>query len=700
VTGAREKQGRSAVERMLEARSVAVIGASARAGTPGHQTLLELRKGRFGGAVFPVNPKYDELEGQRCFPSIGDVPEAVDLAVIALSNALLEETLTACAEAGVASAVIYASGHEESDESLPLTERLTKIGLDAGMAICGGNCMGFVNVERGLRATGWYEPEKLEPGPIAFISHSGSAYAALLHNDRSLRFNIAVSAGQEFATTAADYMRYALDLESTRAIGLFIETIRDPVGFRESMALANEHDVPVVALKVGREELTRRLVASHSGALAGEDGAYEALFRADNVHRVESLDELGDALALFVAGRRAGPGALASVHDSGGERGMLVDAAATVGVPLAQISDDTSKRLEGLLDPGLPPVNPVDFWGTGRDAFTVITGCERALLDDPNVAALAFTVDLTTEDDPDDGYVASFLDVWPDTDKPMAMLSNFASGIDRSDAKRLHEVGAPVLEGTLTGLAAFRHLFDHRDHRVLPPSVAPSPVAASTRNEWAKRMAGGEPLDEVEAFELLRTYGVSAVASVRADGADAAASAAEALGYPVALKTAMPGISHKSDVGGVHLGVADRQSLIDAYTELSGRLGRHVTVAAMAPPGVEIHLGIVRDAQFGPLVLVAAGGVLVEVLNDRRLALPPLDVVRARRLVDDLRVRPLLDGVRGQPRADIDALVKAIVGLSWLAHDLGDRLDAVDVNPVICGADGCVAADGLVVPRR
>jgi acyl-CoA synthetase (NDP forming) len=282
----------------------------------------------------------------------------------------------------------------------------------------------------------------------------------------------------------------------------------------------------------------------------------------------------------------------------------------------------------------------------------------------------------------------------------MAMLSNFASGIDRSDALRLNDAGAPVLEGTPTGLAAFRHLFDHRDHRVMPPITAPSQVAASTRNEWARRLASGEPFDEVEAFELLRSYGVSAVASVWADGADAAASAAEALGYPVALKTAMPDIAHKSDVGGVRLGIGDRQSLIDSYAELSGRLGRRVTVAAMAPPGLEIHLGIVRDAQFGPLVLVAAGGVLVEVLKDRRLAVPPLDDVRARPLVDELRVRPLLEGVRGQPPADVDALVNAIVGLSWLAHDLGDRLEALDVNPVICAPEGCVAVDALVLPRR
>jgi acetate---CoA ligase (ADP-forming) len=691
---------RNPLERMLGARSVAVIGASARAGTAGHQTLLELRKGGFAGAVYPVNPKYEELEGWRCYPSVSDVPEPADLAVISLSNALLEETLTACAGAGVGSAVIYASVFEEPREDVPpLTERLTAIARKAKMAICGGNCMGFVNVERGLRATGWYEPERLEPGPIAFISHSGSAFAAMLHNDRRLRFNLAISSGQELVTTAADYLRFALGLESTRAIGLFIETIRDPGGFREAMARANERDVPVVALKVGREALTRELVASHSGALAGEDGAYEALFRADGVHRVETLDEMGDALALFVAGRRAGPGALASVHDSGGERAMLVDAAAAAGVPLASIAPKTADRLAELLDPGLPPVNPLDFWGTGRDAFAVINGCERALLEDPGVAALAFSVDLTTEDDPEEGYVASFLEVWPETDKPMAMLSNFAGGISRVDAERLYEVGAPVLEGTLTGLAAFRHLFEHRDRRALAPVEGSSPAIVEVRDRWRERLVTGEPFDERESLALVADYGVPVVTSDRAETFDEALAAAERMGFPVALKTAEPRHVHKSDVSGVRLWIDGKVSLAEAYGEFASRLGLRVTVERMAPAGVEIHLGIVRDPQFGPLVLVAAGGVLVEMLKDRRMALPPLDEARARRLVDGLKVRPLLGGVRGQPSADVDALLRAIVAVSWLAHDLGAGLEALDVNPVICGPAGCLAVDALVIPR-
>jgi acyl-CoA synthetase (NDP forming) len=686
---------------MLEARSVAVIGASAREGSVGHESLRELVElGRFDGAVYPINPRYDDLFGHRCYASIAEVPEPVDLAVISLANAMLEDTLTACVETSVGSAVIYASGFEEPREDAPpLTERLTTIARDAGMAICGGNCMGFVNVGTGLRATGWEEPAVLEPGGITFVSHSGSAFAALLHNDRHLRLNLAVSSGQEFVTTTSDYVRYALGLESTTAIGLFIETIRDPEGFRGAMEIANERDVPVVVLKVGREAFTREMVSAHSGALAGEDGAYEALFEAHGVHRVESLDEMADTLALFDAGRRAGPGALATAHDSGGERAMMVDAAAAAGVPLATLGSEATERLSELLDEGLLPINPLDFWGTGRDAGEVIEGSLRALVEDPSVAALAFAVDLVTDDSDEEGYFSCFLRVWPETDKPMAMLSNFASGIDRNDVRRIYEAGAPALEGTMTGLAAFRHLFEHRDHRALPPVAGSSPASDEVRERWHARLSSGEPLDELEGLALLADYGVSVVQSGRADTLEDAIAAATRIGFPVAVKTAVPGVQHKSDVGGVRLGIDDSPSLEEAYEDLERHLGPQVTVMAMAPKGVEVALGIVGDPEFGPLVLVAAGGVLVEVLKDRRLALPPLDEPRARRLIDRLRIRPLLDGVRGQPPADVRALADAMVRLGWLAHDLGEHLEALDANPVICGPNGCVAVDALVIPR-
>jgi len=686
---------------MLEARSVAVVGASVREGSVGNQSLVELLEGGFEGPVYPVNPKYEEILGLRCYPAVSQIGSPVDLAILAVGNPLLEEQLRLAADAGARSAVIFASCYEAPrDDAPPLADRLAAIARDAGMAVCGGNCMGFANLEKGVRALGFYEPKGLQPGPIAFVSHSGSAFSALLHNDRGLSFNIAVSSGLEFAATAAQYIGYALSLESTKVIGLFLESIRDPIAFVDALRAADDRDVPVVALKVGKEALTRRMVTAHSGALAGEDGAYEALFEAHGVLRVESLDEMADALALLGSGRRAGPGGLASVHDSGGERALLVDSAAAVGVPLATISEGTTKRLTELLEHGLLPVNPLDFWGTGRDAHDVVTGCMRALLGDPDSAALVFSVDLTTEDQPDEGYIRMAEEVFPETTKPFAMLSNFASGIDRADAKRLEDAGIPVLEGTLTGLAAFRHLFDHREHRALPALTGTSPVDTKTRERWETLLSTEGSFSEPAALGLLSDYGVPTIRSQITGSLEDALAAAGDIGYPVALKTAMPGIEHKSDVGGVRLGLAHAAAVARAYRDLADRLGPRVAVAAMAAPGIEIHLGIVRDEQFGPLVLVAAGGVLVEVLNDRRLALPPLDAARAMRLIDRLKIRPMLGGVRGQPPADLAALAEAVVALSWLAHDLGEHIEALDANPVIAGVDRCVAVDALVVPRR
>jgi acyl-CoA synthetase (NDP forming) len=685
---------------MLEARSVAVVGASARPESFGEQMMLQLVRGGFDGAVYPVNPRYEEVMGHRSYPSIGEVPEPVDLAVLGVSNALLEGQLTAAAEAGARSAVIFASCYEAPSEGRPpLAERLASVARRAGMALCGGNGMGFINADRGLRACGFPEPFGRQPGPITFISHSGSAFSAILHNDRGLRFNLVVSSGLEMITTTDQYIEYALDQPTTGLIALFIETARDPAGFRSALARAAEMDVPVVALKVGRTDQAKELVAAHSGALAGEDGAYEALFDAYGVARVETFDEMADTIELFAAGRRAGPGGLAAIHDSGGERAHLIDMAARTNVPLAEISEATTKRLEAALEEGLPAVNPLDAWGTGNRADEIFIECMRAMLDDPDTSALAFCVDLTTELTPETGYSRVAREVFGGTEKPVAVLGNLASAVDRRDAAFVRRAGIPVLEGTATGLAAFRHLFDRRDFRARPVLMDASPIDAERRDEWRATLSSGDPVDEAAALALLSDYGVLVVDHAVAVDVDGALASAEGIGWPVALKTAQPGVAHKSDVGGVQLDLGDARALRDAYADLARRLGPQVMVGAMAPPGIELHLGVINDAQFGPLVLVAAGGTLVEVLSDRQLALPPLDQSRARPMLDRLRIRPLLDGVRGSPPVDVDAVVRAVVAVSCLARDLGDQLQALDVNPLIAGPDGCVAVDALLVPR-
>lgn len=692
------------LERMFGARSVALVGASARAGSVGAVTLEQLVDGGYTGEIFPVNPRYSELHGRRCFPSLSDIPEPVELAVIAVPDRALVEQVELAAVTGIRAAVVFGgfSAMADVDGSAPgdggtLVDRLRRIAQESDMVLCGPNGMGFVDLERRLRACGYYEPLTRRAGSIAFISHSGSVFSAMLHNDRGLEFNLAVSAGQEAVVTAGDYLAYALERESTEVVALFLETVRDPATFRAALDRALRRDIPVVALKVGCSPQASELVRAHSGGLAGDDGAYEALFDTYGVTRVRSLDEMADTLELFRAGRRAGPGGLATVHDSGGERAHLADVADDEGVPFSVIGEDTSQRLADRLDPGLSPSNPLDAWGSGRDFAAAFHDHAMALHDDADTSIVALALDLTTEDDPSGGYLWMARKVMAETTKPVAVVSNLATGIDRRDATYLRDGGVPVLEGTRTGLAAIRHLLRRRDVLARPEIGTPPRPPDEIRARWRLRLAAGDPLGEADALDLLRDYGLRVVAHHRATDVASAIAAAQEVGWPVALKTAVPGIEHKSDVDGVHLGVADADQLRRTYGDLVERLGPEVLISPMVPPAPELALGMVRDPQLGAVLVVAAGGTLAELLHDRQVALPPLDEARALDLLDRLTVRQVLDGARGRPPADVASIVEAIVAFSVLVDDLGDLIVAMDVNPVIAGPDGCVAVDALVL---
>jgi acyl-CoA synthetase (NDP forming) len=424
------------------------------------------------------------------------------------------------------------------------------------------------------------------------------------------------------------------------------------------------------------------------------------LFDATGVHEVRTLEEMADAMELFSSPRRVGAGrGIASVHDSGGERALFVDRAHDLGVAFAAVSSETIAAIDDTLDPGLEAANPLDAWGTGIDADRIFRESFLALHDDPDTAAMAFVVDLTRQGEPyDEGYLQVAKDVWEATTKPFCVLSNLASAVALEEAAYLRDLGIPVLEGTSSGLIALRALIAHRDVRAREGAETPAPVRDEVRARWRERLASDGEMSEVEGLALLADYGVPVVEARQVSSAQEAVAAAEVIGFPVVLKTAAPGVQHKSDVDGVRLGLATADAVRGAYDDVAGRLGPLAAVAAMAPDGVEVALGIVRDPSFGPLVLVAAGGVLVELLHDRALAMPPLDLASARRLVDRLQMRPLLDGVRGTEAGDVDALAGAVSRLSLLAADLGDLLAGLDVNPVIVSASGCVAVDALVIP--
>ena len=674
---------------MLKARSVAVVGASERSGSVGDQTIRQLISGGFVGEVHAVNPRYESVHGISAVPSLEDIGASVDLAVLAVANGQLEAEMEKVLSTGTRSVAIFASCHGEAAGGGSLRDRLRDLADRGGVPICGGNGMGFLNVEERIRVCGFYQPEDLRPGGVAFLSHSGSLFSAMLHNQRGIKFNLVVSTGLEINTPMDAYMRWALDLGSTRVLAIFLETIRDPDGFRQALGRADEMDVPVIALKVGATSKGQEAVATHSEGLAGDDAVYEALFEAHGVHRVWSMDEMADTVELFASGRRATASGLAAVHDSGGERALLIDTADRVGVELPPLGERATTRLSRVLDPGLEPVNPIDAWGTGRDAEEVFVECLQAVADDPAVGAVAFCVDLTAEEKPDYAYSDAAFTVAGLTGKPLTVLSNLTTTVDPAQAARLREGGIPVLEGTETGLRAIRHLLDRHERSIrLPLSSRLSPASNPV-----PEVAG-----EADALHVLDSYGIPVPRfEVAADEA-ALLEAAGRIGYPIVLKTAEP-VDHKTEQDGVVVGLEDEARLADAYRDLASRLGPRVLAAEQIPHGVEIGLGMVDDEEFGPVVIISAGGGLIETMSDRVAVLPPVDKAGAVRALDRLRIRHLLDGARGRPPSDLDSLAEVIARFSEMAADGTGQVGAMDVNPVIAGPAGAVAVDALIKPR-
>ena len=693
----------AAVTAMLEARSIALVGASARPGSLGARMVEQVAKSPSRPRTYLVNPRYAEIDGQPCLPRLTDVPEPVDLVLLGVPDKALEEQLGLAASRGDRSALVFGYARD-----LPaadgLGDRLAAIATPAGMAMCGPACMGFINVARGLRAVGYVEPDPVPAGSVALITHSGSVFFAMLRARRGFGFSLVVSSGQELVTTAAAYARYALGLAETRVLALVLEAIRDAAELRSVLGSARARDVPVVLLSAGRSEAGKALVSAHSGALAAADGAWEALAAAYGIHRVGDLAELADTLELFSvgqhgAGRRAAPGTgIATVHDSGLERAHVADLADELNVPFAPLSRATAARLAAVLEPGLAPGNPLDAWGTGRGAGPLFTECLSALAADPAVAAVALAVDLVPELDGDQAYPQAVLAAASGTAKPVAVLAGLPAAVDPVAAARLRALGVPVLEGTRSGLLALRHLLDHAAPGEPPPDPATTDPPAGPRERWAPVLAEGHPGGAV-LLDLLRDYGIPAVRARAVRTRAGAVAAAAEIGYPVVVKTDEPQIAHKSDVAGVRLGLGDPGAVGAAYDDLAARLGPRVLVCQTAAPGTELALGIARDPALGPLLVVSAGGVLIEIFSKRAVVLPPVTRATARALVSRLRLAAVLAGARGQLPADLDAIADAIVALSRLACDLGDALDALDINPLICGPSGAVAVDVLAVPR-
>ena len=670
---------------LLRPRSVAVVGASADNDAMGEWSLKNLLKGRYPGDIYAVNPRYDEVQGVSCYPTLLDLPAAPELVIFAVSDRWLEKVFDDAIAAGAKAAVIMSTLYLDDDASPPLKGRVAKKIRDAGLVVCGANGMGFYNVRDKVWACGFDSADHETPGNVALISHSGAGMSGLIDCDERLRINLAVSTGNELDATMDEYLDFALDLPETRAVGLFVETARNPGGFRSALAKAAAKQIPIVAIKVGRTRKSAELAVSHSGAMAGDDATYEALFDRYGVQRVRDMDELATALILFAEWPRIGPGGLVTLHDSGGERQLMVDLADEAGVPLTQLGADAVKELESILDPELPAINPLDAWSRGGpDSANQMADSLAAMMRDPGAAIGAVVQNRAPYGKVYRGYLEYMRRGHAASGKPVALVAaRQGTGHDDIAVTSTAE-GFPVLDGVPAFLRGVRALFDYRDFLERQDAALPEVSVPSGTIEPG----------EAGALRLLADCGLPVVpVTLISAEADAASSA-----YPVVLKTAAPGVAHKSEVGGVVLNIETEEQLRQAYGDMAERLGPAALIAPMAGEGVEMMLGVRTDPQFGPVVLIGFGGVYAETLRDVTFALPPFSAGHAKRCVERLQLRPMLDGQRGRAPADIDAYCEAAARFSVMVHHLRNEIREIDVNPVIVHESGCTIVDALVVP--
>ena len=683
---------------LLKPSSIAVLGASQKSGSVGNEVIVNLLRGGFEGSIYPVNPGYEEILGIACYPSLVDLPARPDMVIFAISDRRIESALDDVIALNIPACTIFSALILDNDSTPNLKQRIATKAQNAGLLVAGANGMGFYNVRDRVLAGGFDTRDHPYPGNVSLISQSGAGMSGIVDCEQRLQFNLAVSSGYELTVSMEDYLDYALDLKETKVVGLFLETSRYPHKLIQAFKKANQRRIPIVVLKVGRTDLAAELAVSHSGALAGSDQCYNAVFDRYGVQRVDDMDQLATTLIMFAQTDQITQGDVVSLHDSGGERQLMIDLADSLKVPLTKLQPSTITQLENLLDAGLPAVNPLDGWGAGGpNASAMMADCFTALLADTGAALGAVIHDRGPNSEVYSSYLNYLHQAHAASGKPVFLVANRqGSGTDELAITSTHN-GFAVIDGVSQFLIGARCLLNYRDFQLREPMSSVG-IDQTKCDYWRQRLQAETKVTETLASQCLADLGIPMLQSILVGSEKELALAAASVGFPLVLKTAQPEIDHKSDVGGVVLNIANQADLLKAYREIADRLGPKGMVAPMLQSsGIEMILGISRDSQFGPTVVAGFGGIFAEVLSDVAVLIPPFNATAVKRVLENLSMADLLKGARGASKVDVDSYCEVAARLSEIAVAFSDTLVEVDINPIMLTADGCVGLDALMV---
>jgi acetate---CoA ligase (ADP-forming) len=697
---------------LVKPRSVAIVGATDRVG-PGRSVIESLGAIGFSGTIYPVNPKYQTVLNHVCYPSLTDLPEAPDVVVFSIRKPLLPEQVRLAVKRGARAAVIYDSGFAElGAEGARQQAEIAGLCREAGMAVCGPNCMGILNPTARVTT---YKQTVMDTnglaGNVGFVSQSGSVCIAILSDLRRYGISLSVSAGNEAVTKTVDYLDYLIDDPATKVIATFTETVREPERYVAALDRAADAGKPVVVLKVGRTERTQRAITSHTGGLAGESRVFSELLRAHRAIEVNDLDEMTEVLAVCQGARWPRGRGISVITGSGGLAEMILDNATAGGLDLPPLSGEERAEAERVIGRITGDGNPFDAWGNGDyavnlpHAMSVVDNSER-------IDAIVYCADTSNE-----GHlghpgrilenVKMLADAAKGSRKPYYLMSSRPGVMNSQQAKALREAGLVQIGGTRQGLGAIdrvgRYVMGRRPVRA---------TASRPRAQLADMLAAKparRTINEYDAKRLLAEFGVPVAREHRVATIAEATRAARELGYPVVLKALSDDIPHKTELGLVAVGLAGDDELTRAFDRLRERLDRiepqpsdrALLVQEFVNDGIEVFAGVSRDPDFGLSLAFGMGGIAVEVTRDFALRMLPLREDDAEAMIAETRGAAMLGSIRGRPAADVAGLVGCLEALADFAQCNADVLDEIDLNPIkaLPAGRGCVVVDALIVTR-
>ena len=700
------------IHAMLHPRNIVLVGATDKPGNYAERIWNNLIKYKFAGGLYPLNARRETIWGVPCYKDFTGLPDKPDHVLVLVPARFAVQVIRDAAAAGARSATIVTSGFSElqDDESQKLAAELQQAVRETGLAVTGPNCLGNLSAGENLFTNIDDRIVTMEAGPVAIVGQSGAIVMAIRQalEDRGVGVGYMVTTGNEAGLETPDLMAYFAADPSIRVIVVYLEGVRNTKVFREACKAARAAGKPVIALKLGASEGGRAAAMAHTGALAGSIETFDAISTREGVIRVRGLDELIETTECFVHADPPKGNRLAAVTLSGGKRGLLIDAFHAAGLNFAALPSSATEKLAKMLGPGSIVGNPLDAGFAAVVDPTVYMQSIKIMIDDPDTDIVIIDAELPKAPHELREKNLRIVDAMAGAaDKPVVYISTMSIGFTeftKSLRKSLPNIA--VMQGLDRAVGAIKSLIDYASLRKeVPEIVSSSSAAARATLERTLKGARGAALDEVASKKLLKAYGIPVSKEEIAQTAGDAVRIAKKIGFPVVAKVVSADILHKSDIGGVVLNINNAAEVKKAFNDITARVGKlkgkpkleGILIAQQVKAELELVIGTVLDAEMGPAVLFGTGGVDIELMKDVALAGAPLDAMEAKQLIDKTKAGVKLKGYRGKPALHEASVVKAIVGLSNLMADAGNRIASIDVNPFLINTKLGVAVDALIV---